>query len=391
MKKYRYLIIGGGMTTKAAIDGIRSIDKDGTIGVISEEEYEPYERPPLTKGLWNDTKIDEIFLTIDKKNLKFHLKTIAKKINREKKIVIDSEGEEYQYDKLLIATGASPRRISDDSDRIIHFRDLNDYKKLRQLTEKYSNFGIIGGGFIGSEIAAALTKSEKRVTMFFLEKGVGGLIFPENLAIHLNNYYETHGVFVLPETSVGQIHEIENEVRIRILDKEYSFDAVIIGIGVHPNVELLESIDIEIENGVKVDKYLRTSDPNIYAAGDVANFYSPDLDKRIRVEHEDNAYTQGEIAGKNMAGAKQAYTHLSFFYSDLYDYGYEAVGILSSKLDMIEDWKDNHNEGVVYYLQNEVVVGVLLWNTWDQVDHARELIASKKKMKKEDLIKYLPK
>lgn len=126
-----------------------------------------------------------------------------------------------------------------------------------------------------------------------------------------------------------------------------------------------------------VNELLQTSHPDIYAAGDVADFFSPALDMRIRREHEDNANVMGERAGKNMAGEEEPYHHLPFFYSDLFELGYEAVGELDSRLEIVEDWKEEFREGVVYYLQNQRVRGVLLWNTWGQVENARALIAGK--------------
>ncbi|MBN2157222.1 MAG: NAD(P)/FAD-dependent oxidoreductase [Candidatus Lokiarchaeota archaeon] len=391
MLSYKYLIIGGAMTSSAAIDGIRSIDEDGSIGIISEEEYKPYERPPLTKGLWHETKLDSIFLEFNNTNIEFYLNTKATKIDAKKKNVTDNKGQQYKYTKLLLATGASPKIISKESDRVIYYRYLRDYKKLRKLTEKYSTFGIIGGGFIGSEIAAALASLGKKVTMIFPEEGIGGLRFPEELAIYLNRYYEDNGVVVHPRTKVETVGEKNNRVIIKTDKGEFSYDAVIVGIGVSPNTDLAQSIGVKIDDGIKVDEYLRTSEADIYAAGDVTSFYSPDLDRSIRVEHEDNAYEQGKLAGKNMAGALKKYDHLPFFYSDLFDYGYEAVGILNPKLEVIEDWRDEYEEGIIYYLQNGIVVGVLLWNVWDQLDNARELIAGKKKLQKEELLGYLPK
>ena len=124
-----------------------------------------------------------------------------------------------------------------------------------------------------------------------------------------------------------------------------------------------------------VDELLRTSDPDIYAAGDVANFYNSLLDKRTRIEHEDNANVMGEMAGRNMAGESNAYLHLPFFYSDLFDLGYEAVGELDSRLEIIEDWQEPFRKGVIYYLRDGRVRGVLLWNTWGQIAAATELIA----------------
>jgi NADPH-dependent 2,4-dienoyl-CoA reductase/sulfur reductase-like enzyme len=152
-------------------------------------------------------------------------------------------------------------------------------------------------------------------------------------------------------------------------------DAVAAGIGVTPNAALAEQAGLEVDNGIVVDARLRSSDPDIWAAGDVARFFNPALDRRLRVEHEDAAVGMGRHAGRAMAGATDAYDTLPFFYSDLFDLGYEAVGLLDTRLDVVEDWREPYREGVAYYLDGGRVRGVLLWNTWDQVGAARELIA----------------
>ncbi|HET9515068.1 MAG TPA: FAD-dependent oxidoreductase, partial [Gemmatimonadales bacterium] len=139
--------------------------------------------------------------------------------------------------------------------------------------------------------------------------------------------------------------------------------------------QLAEQAGLKVENGIVVDQFLRTSQPDVYAAGDVANFHNPSLDGRLRVEHEDNANTMGRIAGLNLAGRATPYDHLPFFYSDLFDLGYEAVGDTDARYQTVADWKEPFREGVVYYLKDGRVRGVLLWNTWGQVDHARSLIA----------------
>jgi len=146
-----------------------------------------------------------------------------------------------------------------------------------------------------------------------------------------------------------------------------------------------------VENGIVVDELLRTTNPDIYAAGDVANFFNPALGKRLRVEHEDNANTMGRAAGLAMSGKATPYHHLPFFYSDLFDLGYEAVGELDSRLETVADWKQRYREGVVYYLRDGRVRGVLLWNVWGQVDAARELIAAPGPFRPTDLIGRLPK
>jgi NADPH-dependent 2,4-dienoyl-CoA reductase/sulfur reductase-like enzyme len=147
---------------------------------------------------------------------------------------------------------------------------------------------------------------------------------------------------------------------------------------------------LEVDNGIVVDEALRTSHPDIYAAGDVAAFYNPALDQRIRVEHEDNANTMGQVAGRSMAGATVTYDHLPFFYSDLFELGYEAVGELNAKLEIIADWQEPYRKGVVYYLQGGRVRGVLLWDIWGQVDAARALIAEAGPFQAENLKGRLP-
>jgi NADPH-dependent 2,4-dienoyl-CoA reductase/sulfur reductase-like enzyme len=152
-------------------------------------------------------------------------------------------------------------------------------------------------------------------------------------------------------------------------------EAAVAGLGVTPNTALAEQAGLKVDNGIVVDAQLRTNVPDVWAAGDVANFYNPALDRRLRVEHEDAAVSMGRHAGRAMAGAADGYDTLPFFYSDLFDLGYEAVGQLDTRLTVVEDWRKPNREGVVYYLEHCRVRGVLLWNTWDQVDAARALIA----------------
>jgi NADPH-dependent 2,4-dienoyl-CoA reductase/sulfur reductase-like enzyme len=172
--------------------------------------------------------------------------------------------------------------------------------------------------------------------------------------------------------------------------REVTVDGVVAGIGVKPNVELAQAAGIEVDNGIRVNSSLLTNKPDVYAAGDAANFHNPALNKRLRVEHEDNANTMGEYAGSAMAGSVVSYDHLPFFYSDLFELGYEAVGEVDSRLEMVTDWKDPYKEGVVYYMRDARVRGVLLWNVWEQVDAARRLIASGSSFSQADLKGRLP-
>jgi NADPH-dependent 2,4-dienoyl-CoA reductase/sulfur reductase-like enzyme len=167
--------------------------------------------------------------------------------------------------------------------------------------------------------------------------------------------------------------------------QEIVAEAVVAGLGIRPNVELARAAGLGVNNGICVNSAFRTSCPNVFAAGDVAEFYSPVLQTCLRVEHEDNANTMGAAAGRSMAGEHVCYDHLSYFYSDLFELGYEAVGDVDSRLETVAEWKEPYREGVVYYLQEGRVRGALLWNVWDRVDAARDLIKQAGPFQAEDL------
>jgi 3-phenylpropionate/trans-cinnamate dioxygenase ferredoxin reductase subunit len=387
---YKYLIIGGGMTADAAAHSIRENDPKGTIGLISAENDPPYARPPLSKYLWKgEEELEEIDLGTSDVELEMHLGRTATKIDRINKKVIDDQGNEYSYTKLLIATGGVPKRLPNvDEKGIIYYRTLSDYKKLKELVDKNQNFGIIGGSFIGSELAAGIKmyKPEAEVTMIFPETGICAYIFPKTLSDFLNNYFRENKINVLPEELVSKVNKDSNGYLIETKSgKKMNFDVVIAGLGITPNVELAKSADLKVENGIVVNNLLQTNDRDIYSAGDVAYYYNSALGRNIRIEHEDNALMMGEIVGKNMTGERNSYDHLSLFYSDLFDYGYEAVGILDSKFEIIEDWKEPSEEGVVYYLKDGRVQGVLLWNVWEKADEARDLIVEPGPFNSDDL------
>ncbi len=378
MKHHKYLIVGGGMTADSAVHGIRKIDQNGAIAMICEERHLPYDRPPLSKSLWKDTPFESIWRNAHGLNVAMHLGKKVVALDPSKKTATDDAGNIYTYEKLLLATGGSVRRFPDSSENIIYFRTADDYRKLREISEHGSDFVVIGGGFIGSEIAAALAINNKRVTMIFPENGIGARIYPQPLVEFINSYYREKGVTVLASETVKSVRTAGAKTIVTAGNgTEIAADGVIAGLGILPNTGLAAQAGLAVDNGIVVDGQLRTSDPDIYAAGDVANFYSAILEKRTRVEHEDNANFMGEMAGRNMAGQSDNYHHQPFFYSDLFDLGYEAVGELDASFDIIEDWKEPFRKGVIYYLRDERVRGVLLWNTWGQVPAATQLIAEK--------------
>jgi NADPH-dependent 2,4-dienoyl-CoA reductase/sulfur reductase-like enzyme len=373
-----YLIIGGGMTADAAVRGIRDVDPEGSITLISAEADPPYKRPPLSKDLWKGKPVDRIWSGTEQRGAEMHLGRTVTSLDVEAKRVTDDQGEVYQFEQLLLATGSRPRRMPFDNDRIIYFRTLADYRHLRDLAAAKERFAVIGGGFIGSEIAAALAMAGKQVTLIFPERAIGSRLFPADLAESLNDLYRTHGVEVLAETTVAGAWEIGDTIALSLgyqgQSRELTVDCVVAGIGTEPNVALAESAGLPVAGGIVVDEFLRTKHPDIYAAGDVAAFWQPALGVRRRVEHEDNAKTMGRYAGRAMAGKPAPYHYLPFFYSDLFELGYEAVGEIDARLDTVADWTIPYQEGVISYGRDGRTRGVLLWNVWDQVDNARSLI-----------------
>ena len=391
MKNYQYLIIGGGMTAAAAVDGIREVDPTGSIGIVSRESDPPYNRPPLSKGLWKGDPVDGIWRKLKGNAPELHLGRAIKEIIAKERRAIDDQGNVFTYGKLLLATGGRPRCLPFQDDQIIYFRTLADYRRLRALTEKGEHFAVIGGGFIGSEIAAALAMNGKKVTLIFPGHDVCERLFPRDLAQYVSGVYKQKGVELAAGEKVVASEARGNQRALKTASgKTIVVDAVVAGIGIELNVELAESIGLTTENGVVVDQLLRTTNPDIYAAGDVAAFQNPTLGKRMRVEHEDNANTMGRLAGRNMAGKSEPYDHLPFFYSDMFELGYEAVGEVDSRLETFADWKKPNEEGVVYYLKGDRVRGVLLWNVWEQVEAARRLIAEPGPFTRENLKGRLP-
>lgn len=387
---YKYLIIGGGMAAASASFAIREQDKEGSIGLISNEEYPPYARPPLSKALWKGERtLEDIDLETEELGIEMHLGRTATKIDAKTNKVYDDQDNEYSYAKLLITTGGTPRKLPGiDLPGIIYYRTLSDYKKLKEEVDKNNTFGVIGGGFIGSEIAAAIKmyKPSAEVTMIFLEDGIGARLFPSSLSKFLNEYYENEGVKVQTGEMVSDITKKDDTLIVKTKNgKEFKFDTIVAGLGITPNLELAERANLKTEDGIIVDQYLITRNKHIFAAGDVAYYHDDNLKEDLRVEHEDTAWMMGEYAGKNMTGEELEYDVLPYFYSDLFDYGYEAVGKINSNMEIVEDWKKPFEEGVLYYLEGGKVKGVLLWNVWEKVEDAKKLIVESGSFTKTDL------
>jgi NADPH-dependent 2,4-dienoyl-CoA reductase/sulfur reductase-like enzyme len=369
----KYLIVGGGMTADAAVKGIREHDGDGSIVLVGAEPHPPYKRPPLTKGLWSGGDEAKIWKNTADAGAEVILGRRIVALDLAARRATDDQGDEYRYEKVLLATGGTPRRLGGADDQVIYYRTLDDFRKLKQITEGGASVVVIGAGFIGSELAASLTGAGAKVTMVFPEAGVTSRVLPDGLARFVAEYFREKGVEVLSEETVASV---EGTTVHTGSGRTLEADAVVAGLGIVPNVELAEAAGLPVDNGIVVDRYGRVDGrDDVFAAGDVANYPNLVLGDQYRVEHEDHANTHGRFVGANMAGANQPYDHLPFFYSDLFDLGYEAVGELDSRLATVETWEEPNRKGTIAYVDDAGRPrGFLLWNVWGKVDAARELI-----------------
>ena len=376
MNYYKYLIVGGGMSAASALHGIRGVDEQGDIAVISAEKHRPYDRPPLSKQLWTGKKSQDDIWRALPEGVTFYLNRRVVELDLERKEAQDDAGDVYRFEKLLLATGGTPRRLPFGGDNIIYFRDLDSYRQLHILAEEQERFAVIGGGFIGSEIAAALALQGKQVTMLFPETTIGARLFPAELGAYLNNYYREHGIELLTGESAVALEGEGTELALLTgSGRRIEVNGIVAGIGITPNVTLADAAGLEVSNGIVVDNALRTSHPDVYAAGDVANFCDQLLGMRRRVEHEDAANSMGTVAGRGMAEGGTVYDQSPLYYSDMFDLGYEAVGTVDARLETVVDWQEPFRKGVIYYLDRQRLRGVLLWNVWGKVDEARQLLA----------------
>lgn len=388
-RKFKYIIVGAGLSGAQAIVGIRELDSSGSILLIGQEDDLPYHRPPLTKDLWSGKKkIEDIFI----KDREFYanngvtllLGTEVKRIDPQAKTVSDDKKKTYCYEKLLLATGGKPRMLSvpgGNGKGICYYRYLKDYKRIKAHSGQGKKAVVIGGGFIGSEIAAALSMNKIKVTMIFPEDYIAQRIFPASLGRDIQNRFLDKGIEILNKDEPGFIIQNGTSMTVRTLKgRAVACDMMIAGIGVVPDTALAADAGLKVANGIDVNEYLQTSHPDIYAAGDNAFFPYKEFHQSMRFEHWDNAVHQGLCAGRNMAQASRTYDHMPYFFSDLFEFGYEAVGDIDSRLETFADWQKTNDTGVVYYLKDNQVQGVMMCNTWDKVDRARALIKKAEKI-----------
>jgi len=395
----KYVIVGGGLAAASAIEGIRRHDTDGGITLLTRENFEPYHRPPLSKDLWfgKSTKDklpvhDEAFYR--DRRVEIQLRREVVEVDADRHLVWDERGVEHGYERLLLATGGRPRRLVVEGAEVAglhYFRDLEDYLYLERRLDRFEHVLVIGGGFIGMEMAAALRHAGKEVTLLYDKEYPLHRVLPRDLGLFVAEYYRERGIETVSDDRVTAFEEGEGLIQAQTANGGViTTQTVLVGVGIEPESDLAEAAGLDVEDGIVVDEFARTTDTGIYAAGDVARYPCVPLQRSLRVEHWDHAQQHGRCAGANMAGAVEPYEGIPYFFSDLFDLGFEAVGELDPTLTIEPVWREPNREGVIFYLRDDVVRGVLLWNTWGAVDWARGLIREARLMTRDERAAGIP-
>jgi len=370
MESYAYVIIGGGLAGQRAGDGIRKVDAEGTVALVTAEPHMPYERPPLSKGYLTGKKgLDRVYLKEGSHYVQNEIEVItgtrAIRIDPAARTVTLDDGQVLEYGKLLLATGGRAGRLpilGSDLPGVFTLRTIEDSDGIREAAQQGKRALVLGGSFIGSEVASSLAQLGLGVTMVFPEGRLLELVVPQELSALLHAKYAAHGVRILSGTKPERL-EGSGRVERAVLDSGEALDVdlVVMGVGIRLNSELAHDARLEMgERGaVVVDETLRTSDPHIYAAGDIAAWPDPTFGKRLRVEHWDVARRQGLRAGRNMAGEEKPYTSLPYFFSDLFDFSFEVWGDLSAWDRTVTRGTLESGSFALYYFAEEKMVGVL--------------------------------
>ena len=378
MHRYQYLIIGGGMAADSALKGLRMSNPAAKVGLVSDELDKPYNRPPLSKTLWDGLPLDEIWRPNRGAQVTLHLGRRIVALDPQRKQARDQSGEIYAFEQALLAVGGSPKRIPGDDDTVIYFRTLADYRRLRALARDAEPISIVGAGLIGTELAACLRKAGAPVDLYCGNRGLVRSVLPSVLSNELARSLESHGVR-LHRLSVTQIRKVAAGQQLTLSDgRSVLARRVVAGLGLLANTQLALAAGITCTQGIDVDAKLETSSPGIFAAGDCVNYWCAALGRRVHSQHEEHANFSGIAAGRAMAGKAVHYGSLPYFYSRVFDHAYEGIGLTDSALEHHVVAPRGAMEATVYYLEKQCVVGVLFWNVRADLERATELIEAKR-------------
>jgi len=383
MAEQAYVIVGASLAGAKAAETLRDEGFDGRIVLVGAEETRPYERPPLSKEyLRGEAGRETVYVHEEgfyaERDIDLRLGRTAVSLDTSAGEVALDDGERLRYDRLLLATGAEPRRLSipgADLDGILYLRSVADSDALRERLDRGGAVVVVGAGWIGSEVAASARQRGLEVTVVDpltvpLERVVGTEVGAIYRDIHAD-----HGVRMLLGTGVEAFEGDTAVRRVRTNDgATLDCDLVVVGIGVQPRTELAEGAGIAVDNGVLVDEHLQTSAPGVFAAGDVANAHHPLLGERIRVEHWANALHQGPVAAQAMLGRTAVYDNVPYFFSDQYDVGMEYAGHARDWDRVVLRGDPASREFIAFWLSGDRVLAGMNVNVWDVTDHIQRLI-----------------
>jgi 3-phenylpropionate/trans-cinnamate dioxygenase ferredoxin reductase component len=378
-----YVIVGASLAGAKAAETLRSEGFDGRLVLIGAEEERPYERPPLSKDyLRGEAGREKVYVHgedfYEERDIDLRLGRRAETLDVSTSELALDDGEWLRYDKLLLTTGAEPRRLSvpgAELDGVMYLRRVGDSDALRERLDRGGAVVVIGAGWIGAEVAASARQRGLDVTVLDpvavpLERVLGAEVGAIYRDIHAD-----HGTRMLMGTGVEAFEGGSAVERVRTSDgRELECDFVVVGVGVEPRTRLAAEAGLALDNGIAVDERLRTSEPAVFAAGDVANAHHPFYGERIRVEHWANALNQGPAAARCMLGSDAAYDRLPYFFSDQYDVGMEYSGFARAWDRVVMRGDPASREFIAFYMAGDRVVAGMNVNVWDVTDPIQGLI-----------------
>jgi len=360
------VIVGGGQAAAFAIKAIRTADEGCPVTLISDENILPYDRPPLSKKCITGEKSFDSCLFFEKQfyqenQIELILEDRVDAIDFQNRLITLNSRSSINYDKLLIATGSKNRPVSIeglDSEDLFQLRTIADSRAILEKAQTSSKALIIGGGFIGLELAASLSLLGKSVTLVEVNSQLMGRSIPLEVASIIQDRHEAAGVDVLLNSTVVNVQNKQDSYTADLEDgRSIACDLIIAGIGVEPNIDIFEKSQITLDNGIVVDECGRTSIDDVYAAGDVTNFYHPIYQKYMRLESWKHAQSHGSNVGKNLAGNQAEYSDIPWMWSDQYEYSLQLSGITAGHTDRVQRG-DSVSDGIIYfYIRQDQIIG----------------------------------
>lgn len=376
MAKHRYVILGGGVAGgHAAKEFLNAGVKKGELALVSAEKSVPYERPPLSKSFLAGEKA-KAELSVVKEDayaqhgVALHLNTRVSRVDTARSLLETEKGEEIGYEKLLLATGSSIRELkvegASEAD-ILYLRTVEQSARIRKAMAAAENPVVIGGGFIGMEVSAVIATQKGRCTLVFPETRLMEGFFTERMSAFFERYYRERGVDILPNASVSAFSRENGRKEVHLASGDVlPADLIVAGTGVEPRLELMKAIPIETDRGVLVSESLETTVPNVYAAGDIAEYPDAVFHKRQRVEHWQVAADQGELAAHNMTGARDSYSDPPYFFSDEFDLSWEFWGDQSGTNEAYHVGDIKHGSFSVWWTQDGAVRATFVMGRIDE-------------------------